>query len=645
MTVTAKNPYSIDACRICGSPPRNGAIGGVCTKCMLVAGMASERDGYPGATAAMDASKKIEKDSKRQFETPSIEELAAEFPRLEVLEIAGMGGMGVVYKARQKELDRIVALKILPAEMASDPSFAARFSQEARALAMLNHTNVVQVYETGQNVKYLYFVMEFVDGINLRQAIREGNLKPEEALSIVPQICEALQFAHNNGIVHRDIKPENILIDKHGVVKVADFGLAKLVDTDLNLTATQQVMGTLHYMAPEQVRQTSDVDHRADLYSLGVVFYEMLTGQLPLGKFALPSDATAVHSSVDSVVLRTLENEPDLRYQTASEIQTDIASVKRAPISRPRKVEPKATLAKRMRDWLWLPGIFFMIESGMNLAWSCYLFRPDWLNDPLTGKVNGNALYNALLMFLAPVLTFVAGWLMLKRRPIQLLRVLVILVFLNSLLSVPFLDRGFWVRMAACFGSYPEGFAADDGLFFQWMLQGLFVDFLCFASVTFATICLVRLFSKTARDLLQVEIADEKRVLLDSVTQLSQQDRRKAKLRLKLPSTTMTLAGVVGLGLVGFVYLAQNLHGYSASIPLVFLSMPFSILAIVAGVSLRLSKGYRFCKSVACVSLIPSGPAYPLFLFAGILTLIALRKGPVQRLMLEEQDRIGRREL
>ena len=154
----------------------------------------------------------------------------------------------------------------------------------------------MQVYDFGRTDEFFYFVMEYVDGVNLRALIRDGKLEPEQALKIVPQICDALQFAHDEGVVHRDIKPENILIDKKGRVKIADFGLAKLLgrtQDELSLTGTGQLMGTLGYMAPEQLQEAHTVDHRADIYSLGVVFYEMLTGKLPIGRFDPPSKAGA----------------------------------------------------------------------------------------------------------------------------------------------------------------------------------------------------------------------------------------------------------------------------------------------------------------------------------------------------------------
>ena len=170
-----------------------------------------------------------------------------------------------------------------------------------------------------------YFLMEFVDGPNLRQA---GKLSPREAMEIIPQICSALQFAHDAGIVHRDIKPENILLDKKGRVKIADFGLAKILGQgDFRMTGAKDIMGTPHYMAPEQVERPQDVDHRADIYSLGVVFYELLTGELPLGKFQSPSQKVAVDVRLDEVVLRSLAKEPELRYQHVSEVGTRVETI------------------------------------------------------------------------------------------------------------------------------------------------------------------------------------------------------------------------------------------------------------------------------------------------------------------------------
>lgn len=264
------------------------------------------------------------------FQAPSIASLAEHFPQLEIIELLGAGGMGAVYKARQTGLDRIVALKILPQEFAHDVKFALRFTREARTLAKLNHPNIVSVYEFGKAGETYYFLMEFVDGPTLRQIVGQQQLSPKHALTIVPHLCDALQFAHNEGVIHRDIKPENILMTRDGTVKIADFGLSRILGSDsqpTNLTATHQVMGTPRYMAPEQMAGAGSVDHRADIYSLGVVFYEMLTGELPIGRFEVPSQKVHVDVRLDDIVLRTLEAEPQRRYQHASQIKSDVLSL------------------------------------------------------------------------------------------------------------------------------------------------------------------------------------------------------------------------------------------------------------------------------------------------------------------------------
>jgi tRNA A-37 threonylcarbamoyl transferase component Bud32 len=261
---------------------------------------------------------------------PPEAEVARRFPHLEILGCLGHGGMGVVYKARQSKLNRLVALKILAPEKGADPKFAERFLREAQALARLSHPNIVTVHDYGEADGMFFLLMEFVDGMTLRQLLREGRMKPEQALAIVPPICEALQFAHEQGVVHRDIKPENVLLDKQGRVKIADFGIAKLVGMEkprAALTEERSVIGTPHYMAPEQVEKPTTVDHRADIYSLGVVFYEMLTGELPLGKFQPPSKKVQVDVRLDEVVLHALEKEPERRYQQASEVKTDVETI------------------------------------------------------------------------------------------------------------------------------------------------------------------------------------------------------------------------------------------------------------------------------------------------------------------------------
>ena len=278
---------------------------------------------------------------------PTLEEIAQAFPDLEILDLIGHGGMSAVFRARQPKLDRLVALKVLPKSLAATPGFAERFSREGRVLARLSHPSIVAVHDFGSVVQpsglhsdhpgeqapasgqpFHYLIMEYVDGVNLRQAMRAGRFTPEQALGIIPAICDALQYAHSQGVLHRDIKPENILLDTRGKVKIADFGIAKILDEKggdaMLLTQSGAKLGTAPYMAPEQIEQPSTVDHRADIYSLGVVFYEMLTGELPLGRFAAPSEFAAVSGCIDEIVFRALEKERTRRQQSADEFKTQV---------------------------------------------------------------------------------------------------------------------------------------------------------------------------------------------------------------------------------------------------------------------------------------------------------------------------------
>src|SRR5688572_12490267 len=189
------------------------APGSVCPRCLMAHLVQPTQAGGPGGAQ----------------EPFALEELAPLFPQLEILECLGRGGMGVVYKARQRSLNRFVALKLLAPERAGDAEFAERFAREAQALAALNHPHIVAVYDFGEAGGFYFLLMEFVDGVKLRQLLRTKRLTPKEALSIVPPVCDALQCAHDRGIVHRDIKPENLLLDRHGTVKIADFGIARMM--------------------------------------------------------------------------------------------------------------------------------------------------------------------------------------------------------------------------------------------------------------------------------------------------------------------------------------------------------------------------------------------------------------------------------
>ncbi len=312
-------PSTPSHCPPCKSPIAAAAPGGLCPACTL----------EKAATVSHTAS------GGRRSAPPSIAEIAPHFPDLEILEWLGAGGMAAVYKARQPLIDRFVALKILSHDLAGDPAFVERFNREAKVLARLNHPNIVTVFDFGTAGPFCYLLMEYVDGVNLRQAMRTGGFKPAEALALVQDVCAALQFAHEAGILHRDIKPENILIDSKGRVKIADFGIAKLLgedaSLDVTLTLRGSILGSPHYMAPEQIETPGDVDQRADIYSLGVVFYEMLTGELPIGRFNLPSEKAAMDRRIDDIVLRTLAKERAARYQSAAEVGTRVAAVANHP--------------------------------------------------------------------------------------------------------------------------------------------------------------------------------------------------------------------------------------------------------------------------------------------------------------------------
>ena len=248
--------------------------------------------------------------------------LGVAFPELAIEAAIGRGGSGVVYRVRQTKLGRLAALKILAADLvAKDPTFQERLQREGQALAALDHPGILKVYDFGERAGRYYLLTEFVDGIDLRKLLAMGELAPEEALRLVAPICAALQYAHDHGIVHRDVKPENVLLDLDGNVKLADFGLARLVapGAAAPLTRDSQRLGTPHYMAPEQWRGAA-VDHRADIFALGVVLYELLTGQLPVGDFAPPSQRPGVPRRLDQVVKKALAQDPERRYQQAEEL-------------------------------------------------------------------------------------------------------------------------------------------------------------------------------------------------------------------------------------------------------------------------------------------------------------------------------------
>ncbi|MEQ1751324.1 MAG: protein kinase, partial [Prosthecobacter sp.] len=276
--------------------------------------------------------------SHLRWQPPSPERLQEMLPAYEIVSILGQGGMGAVYKGKQKSLDREVAIKILPPEAGDeDMQFVERFKNEARTMAKMNHPAIVQVYDFGETLEgQLYIVMEYIDGTDVAKMIQsQGKLPEDYALSISAHVCDALQYAHTRGTVHRDIKPANILINMEGQVKVADFGLAKATDpTQMGLTKTNFAMGTPDFVSPEALMPGVPLDGRADLYAVGVMLYNMLTGTIPRGAFRMPSFTLKTDERFDKIITKAMEMDRELRYQTALDLRRDLDVILTTPAAK-----------------------------------------------------------------------------------------------------------------------------------------------------------------------------------------------------------------------------------------------------------------------------------------------------------------------
>jgi len=266
-----------------------------------------------------------------------------------VEEVIGRGGMGTVYRTTQVSLGRRAALKILPADLAQDRHFVQRFHREAEVLSRLSHPNIVTVFDRGEVDGRPFLSMEYVEGPSLRAVLRRGPLRPSDALRHVSAVLAALQHAHQKGVVHRDIKPENVLLAHGEIVKVADFGLSRLLGPaeTTRLTRTHFAMGTYEYMSPEQREHAKEADERSDLYATGVILYEMLTGELPIGRFDLPSRQrpSECDRRIDAIIEKSLEKDPERRYQRASEMADAVSGLLEGPAEAPCPPPPYAAPA------------------------------------------------------------------------------------------------------------------------------------------------------------------------------------------------------------------------------------------------------------------------------------------------------------
>src|SRR5579863_3500492 len=263
------------------------APAGLCPQCLLQQG---DRNGGTASTIANDptlAPRAVDPNGAEAAPGTRIRQ----FGDYEILEEIARGGMGVVYKARQISLNRPVALKMILAGQWATPEARQRFRAEAEAAANLQHPNIVAIHEVGEHEGQPYFTMDFVDGTNLAALVRGKSLPPERAAAYVKTIAQAVQFAHEHGILHRDLKPQNVLIDRDDRPRITDFGLAKRVETESGLTHTGEVLGSPSYMPPEQASsRLDDVSPQSDVYSLGAILYELITGRAPF------SGATALET-------------------------------------------------------------------------------------------------------------------------------------------------------------------------------------------------------------------------------------------------------------------------------------------------------------------------------------------------------------
>ncbi|HWO29409.1 MAG TPA: serine/threonine-protein kinase, partial [Candidatus Acidoferrum sp.] len=344
-----------------------------------------------------------------QVGIPLLQKGAVLAGRYEILQLLGEGGMGAVYKARDRELDRFVALKLIRSDLAANPSVVARFKQELLLSQQVTHKNVIRIYDLGDSDGLKFISMEFVPGQDLRELIAEKKkFSSDEAVEMVQQVCRALEAAHSVGVIHRDLKPQNIMRDRTGRILVMDFGMARTFEGD-GMTQTGALVGTMEYMSPEQALG-GNLDQRSDLFAVGLILYELLTGKMPFkAESALASlmkrnqeraapvsdhDGT-IPRPVSNVVSKCLERDPALRYQSASELLGDLDDWRGNRAAANLRFQPAVEPWGRTIHWPLLIGI----AAVLFLAIAGYLFRA-MLFSPSAKKVaSGPTLSLAILPF------------------------------------------------------------------------------------------------------------------------------------------------------------------------------------------------------------------------------------------------------
>lgn len=270
-------------------------------------------------------------DHQTPFEVPNLEEVAALFPTYDVHRLIACGGMGAVFHGTQRSLDRAVAIKILPREFSQDEEFRVGFEAEAKAMAKLNHPNLIGVYDFGEVDGMLYIVMEYVEGSSLYEAADGQAVEQTAALNIVIETCRGLAHAHEAQILHRDIKPSNILLDVNLSPKVADFGLARALENQIQ--DGEQIFGTPGYTAPEVLEPPYTFDHRADIFSVGVMLHELLTGIAPDGESPASSQIRVTHPKLAAIIRRAVNPDPEKRYNSANDLAADLEKIASKPVN------------------------------------------------------------------------------------------------------------------------------------------------------------------------------------------------------------------------------------------------------------------------------------------------------------------------